>query len=178
MDKASSCIIRRLSPDDAHEWAELRREALEFHPLAFGSSIPDEFNTLVATAIDRLKVCDDSAFFGAFVNDTLIGTVGIRREDGDKRRHKCMIVAMFVRAGNRRDGVGGMLMTAAIRHARSWEGVEQIHLVVNDVASEAKRLYEKVGFRRWGIEPRSLKWKGDYTDAIHMILELRERKNV
>jgi RimJ/RimL family protein N-acetyltransferase len=174
MKEEFPCTIRRLNPEDAHAWAELRREALETHPLAFSSSVPNEFKTLVDIAIDRLKVCDDSAFFGAFVNDTLVGTVGIRRDEGFKRRHKAMIVAMFVRAVNRRSGVGEILMKTAIAHAGSWEDVEQIQLEVHDVALEAKRLYEKLGFHSWGIEPRSLSWKGQYTDAIHMILQLRD----
>jgi RimJ/RimL family protein N-acetyltransferase len=105
------------------------------------------------------------------VIDRLVGTVEIRREDGVKRRHKSMVVAMFVRTGNRRSGVGEMLIRTTIRHARSWEGVEQIQLVVNDVAPEAKRLYERCGFRSWGIEPHSLRHDGVYTDAIHMILQ-------
>jgi GNAT superfamily N-acetyltransferase len=170
METAIPCTIRRLTPSDAHAWAQLRMEALETHPLAFGSSIPDEFNALIDTALERLKICDDSACFGAFVNDTLIGTVGIRRDAGAKERHKCLLIAMFVRSGNRRTGVGESLVKTAIRHARSWSGVEQILLVVNDVAPDAKRLYERCGFRSWGIEPCSLRHDGVYTDAIHMIL--------
>ena len=167
-----TCTIRRLSPSDAHAWAQLRQEALESHPLAFGASLPDDFSTLVETAIDRLAVCDESAFFGAFVDDVLVGTVGIRRDDGAKERHKCILVAMFVRTGNRRTGAGEMLVKAAVQHARSWNEMKQILLVVNDVAPEAKRLYEKLGFRVWGVEPRSLCWKSQYTDATHMILDL------
>ena len=172
MDNTVSCTIRRLNPGDATEWAQLRLEALETSPLAFSSSIPGEFQSLVETASDRLEIRETSACFGAFVDNRLQGTVGIHRESGEKRRHKCMIVAMFVRAGSRRKGIGEMLMTAAIQHARSWEGVEQIQLVVNDVAPEAKRLYERCGFHVWGIEPRSLLHAGIYTDALHMILKL------
>ena len=167
------CTIRRLSPEDAHEWALLRKEALETCPLAFGSSLPDDFNILVESAVDRLIVGEDSAAFGAFVDNALIGTVGIRRDDGAKRRHKCMLIAMYVRGSNRRTGVGDMLVKAAVRHARSWPGVEQLLLAVNDVAPAARRLYERNGFRTWGIEPRSLKSNGEYTDATHMILDLR-----
>jgi RimJ/RimL family protein N-acetyltransferase len=174
MDTRNDFTIRRLDPDDAAAWATLRKEALETHPLAFGASMPDEFNTLVETAIDRLKVSDESAFFGAFGEDVLVGTVGIWRDDGAKERHKCMLVAMYVRADNRRAGVGSLLVRTAIEHARSWNGVEQIQLVVNDVAPAAKRLYEKNGFRAWGISPRALNWEGQYTDATHMILDLRE----
>jgi RimJ/RimL family protein N-acetyltransferase len=172
MENTSFCTIRRLNPDDAVQWAQLRLEALETSPLAFSSSIPIEFHALVEIAIDRLELRETSAFFGAFVDDMLQGTVGIHRETGEKTRHKCTIVAMFVRAGNRRKGLGEMLMTAVIQHARDWEGVEQIQLVVNDVAPEAKRLYERCGFRTWGTEPRSLRHGGRYADATHMILKL------
>jgi RimJ/RimL family protein N-acetyltransferase len=177
MDTVSPCTIRRMNPDDAHAWAQLRQEALESHPLAFGASLPDKFSALVETAIDRLKTSEDSAVFGAFIGNALVGTVGIRRDDGAKERHKSLLVAMYVRSGNRRTGVGELLARSAIRHARSWEGVEQIQLVVNDVAPEAKRLYERLGFRIWGIEPRSLRHNGVYTEATHMILDLREREN-
>jgi len=174
MDTAIPFTIRMLNPGDARAWAELRLEALETHPLAFGASLPGEFNDLVESARDRLKVSEDSAAFGAFVDNTLVGTVGIRREHGAKERHKCLLLAMYVRSENRRTGVGESLLRSAIRHARSWEGVEQVLLVVNDVALDAKRLYERLGFRTWGIEPRSLNWKGDYTNAVHMIFDLRE----
>jgi RimJ/RimL family protein N-acetyltransferase len=147
-------------------------QALETSPLAFTSSMPEEFQTLVETAIERLEIRETSAFFVVFVDNVLQGTVEIRRESGEKTRHKCTLVGMFVRAGNRRRGIGQMLITAAIQHSRSWEGVEQIQLVVNDVAPEAKRLYERCGFRTWGTEPRSLRHDGIYTDAAHMILEL------
>ena len=172
MDNGATCTIRRLNPADAKPWAELRLEALKSSPLAFSSAVPSEFHSLLEIANERLAVRETSAVFGAFVDDVLQGTVGIRRETGAKTRHKCTIVAMFVRSGVRRKGIGEMLMAAAIRHARSWEDVEQIQLVVNDVAPEAKRLYERCGFRTWGTEPRSLRHAGIYTNATHMILEL------
>jgi GNAT superfamily N-acetyltransferase len=172
MENSSGRIIRRLNSGDVQAWAQLRLEALETSPLAFSSSKPNAFHSLIEAAIDRLEVRETSAYFGAFVDNVLQGTVGIYRESGEKTRHKCTIVAMFVRVDNRRKGVGQMLMKAAILHARSWEGVEQIQLVVNDVAPEAKRLYERIGFRTWGIEPRSLRYAGRYSDATHMILDL------
>lgn len=174
MEKPTPHTIRRLNPSDAQVWAELRWEALETHPLAFGASLPNEFGDLIESARARLTIAEDSAVFGAFVDNALVGTIGIRRDEGAKERHKCLLVAMFVRADHRRIGAGELLMRAAIQQARSWDGVEQIQLVVNDVAPEAKRLYERSGFRIWGIEPRSLRHDGLYTDAIHMILDLRE----
>jgi RimJ/RimL family protein N-acetyltransferase len=83
---------------------------------------------------------------------------------------------MYVSPPNRRNGAGEMLLRAAIQRAHAWPGVEQVHLSVNDVAPEAKRLYERSSFQEWGHEPHMLCWQGQYTDAIHMILDLREAK--
>jgi L-amino acid N-acyltransferase YncA len=79
---------------------------------------------------------------------------------------------MYVTAGNRQHGVGERLLRAAIEQARTWKGVQQIYLSVSDEAGSAKRLYEKVGFKEWGREPRALCWEGRYADETHMIFNL------
>jgi RimJ/RimL family protein N-acetyltransferase len=172
---SSSCTIRPLGSNDADGWARLRLEALEKHPLAFGASVPDDPRILLEIAHDRLRSNDESAVFGAFIDDCLVGTVGIRRELGAKERHKSMIWGMYVTPRNRRSGAGEMLLRAAIHHAHTWAGVEQVHLGVNEDSQEAKRLYERNGFQECGHQPRAVCWQGQYTDAIHMILDLREQ---
>lgn len=176
------CTVRQLDPDDAVAWARLRQEALETHPLAFGASVPDNPERLLDIALNRLQLSDESAVFGAFIDSLLVGIVGIRRDEGLKERHKSIIWGMYVTGRNRRNGAGELLLHAAIERARSWPGVEQVYLVVNEVAQEAKRLYERNGFREWGRQPRDLCWGGRYTDAFHMILDLcaldeSDRKN-
>jgi RimJ/RimL family protein N-acetyltransferase len=165
--------VRQLDCDDAEDWAVLRREALLERPLAFGASIPDDPTSLVDFILARLEATADSVVFGAFVDRTMVGIVGIRCDPGEKERHKSFIWGMFVRATHRGNGVGGSLLAAAIQHARAELGVEQIHLSVSDVAPDAHKLYEKHGFRAWGREPHALCWKGRYADEIHLVLELR-----
>jgi GNAT superfamily N-acetyltransferase len=115
----------------------------------------------------------ESAVFGAFSDVLLVGIVGVVRNTGNKERHKSMIWGMYVTAGFRRSGVGERLLRAAIEEARSWEGVELVHLAVSEVAADAKRLYERIGFQEWGREPRALCWEGRCADETHMILEFR-----
>jgi hypothetical protein len=91
---SSSCTIRLLGPDDADGWARLRQEALEKHPLAFSASVPDDPRVLLEIARDRLRPSDESAVFGAFMDNCLVGVVGIRRESGAKERHKATIWGM------------------------------------------------------------------------------------
>ena len=169
------CAIRQLEHDsDAEGWALLRKEALECHPLAFGATVPDDPRQLVDLIKERIGSSKESVVFGAFRAASMIGIVGLRRHAGKKERHKASIWGMYVTAGSRRGGVGDMLLCKAIDQARSWPGVEQIHLTVSDLATEARRLYEKHGFREWGREPRALCWEGRCVDEAHMVLDLRE----
>ena len=170
----TTCTVRKLDHDDAEAWASLRREALESHPLAFGASVPDDPKFLVEFILARLDSTEESAVFGAFTDRAVVGIAGIRRDTGKKERHKAFIWGMYVTAGSRRCGAGEMLLRRGIQEARSWPGVEQVHLAVSDVATDARRLYEKHGFQEWGREPRALCWEGRCADETHMVLDLRE----
>jgi RimJ/RimL family protein N-acetyltransferase len=175
MNTMSHCIIRKLNRDDAETWAAIRREALEAHPLAFSASVPDDREAWIESIRLRLGTDEESAIFGAFNGASLVGIVGVVRNTGNKERHKSIIWGMYVTAGFRRSGVGERLMRTAIDEACSWPGVEQIHLAVSEAAADAKRLYEKIGFRAWGLAPRALCWDGRCVDETHMVLDLRGR---
>ena len=111
--------------------------------------------------------------FGAFGDELIVGMVGLRRMQGPKEGHKAFIWGMYVTPRSRSGGAGSQLLRAAIDEARTWSGVQQIQLSVSSEASDARRLYERHGFRAWGCEPRAVHWAGAYTDEIHMILDLR-----
>ena len=169
-----SCAIRRLDHRDAGGWASLRMEALEAHPLTFGSSVPDDPSALVGQFIERLAPSEDAAIFGAFVGPSMIGIVGIRRNDGGKERHEALVWGMYVTTDARRCGAGAALLEQAIAQARAWPGVEQVYLAVSDAAPDAKRLYERTGFIAWGHEARALSWHGRDVGETHMVLDLRD----
>ena len=164
--------IRRLTAGDAEAWAGLRRQALDAHPLVFGSAVPDDPAELVSSALARIAA-EDSVIVGAWGHAALVGIVGIRREFGPKERHKAFVWGMFVEPQHRRLGAGGQLLLAVTAEARAWPGVEQVHLSVSSVAGDARRMYERHGFRAWGVEPHALCWHGHYADEIHMVRDVR-----
>ena len=169
-----ACTVRKLGRDDVDAWASLRREALEIHPLSFGASTPDDPRLLVEFVLARIAASDESAVFGAFIGGSMVGMVGILRKTREKERHKALLWGMYVTQARRRSGAGAMLLRTAIQRGKSWAGVAQIHLAVTEVSQDARRLYERHGFREWGREPRALCWEGRCTDSIHMVLDLRE----
>src|SRR5437773_9937927 len=130
-----ACTVRKLVRDDAEAWASLRREALQAHPLAFGASIPADPKLLGESILPTLAN-EESPVFGAFIDGSLVGIIGLRRNPAEKERHKALIWGMYVTVRTRRSGAGQMLLHTAIQQARSWAGVEQVHLTVSEVASE------------------------------------------
>src|SRR3954471_12860801 len=97
MDTAAAIAIVRLTPGEAQPYRALMLEAYAREPEAF-TSTPDERAALpLAWWERRLGAEDDSAGFGAFDGEDLVGAVVLEREGRSKTRHKGTIVGMYVR---------------------------------------------------------------------------------
>jgi GNAT superfamily N-acetyltransferase len=151
---------------------KLRREALEVHPLAFAASAQDDLALDTAFVERSLSSPTTSAIFGAVENNQWAGMVGVYRHEGRKGNHRAQLWGMYVTPALRRHGVGLALVSAAIEYARGCSGVVQLQLCVTAAASDARKLYEKAGFRVWGCEPRALHWEGRFVDDYHLVLLL------
>lgn len=169
----SAIEVRRLTPADAEDFVALRRRALQEEPLAFGSSPEDDRASDVGVVRSRLASPGGPAIFGAFAS-RLVGAVGIYREEQRKRCHKAQIWGMYVIPERRRSGAGQALLQAAIAHARTLPGLVQVQLSVTDEAAAARRLYERIGFKRWGAEEAALCHEGRLVSETHMAFFLFE----
>lgn len=158
-------LIRRLLPSDARAFQTLRLAALRDAPSAFSSSYEEECDTPLATIENNLSLRN---LFGAFDNDELVGMVGVGRESAPKLRHKGYVRAMFVAGEHRAKGAGRQLIEHALGFAASLEGLRQITLVVTADNAPAIALYESVGFRIYGTEPRALLVDGVFHDNALM----------
>lgn len=170
-------VTRALTPDDAEAFLAIRREALAGEPLAFLSSPEDDVAATIEAARDRLGRAPDAAVFGAFASGLvglvgLVGIVGVYREQKMKAAHRAHVWGMYVRPEHRGRGLGAALLQAAVDHARDLPGVMQLHLGATAAAPGARRLYERLGFRRWGTEPRYLSHDGRIVDCDQFVLDL------
>ena len=78
---------------------------------------------------------------------------------------------MYVDASNRRSGLARELIRKEIEKAREMD-LEQLTLGVVSTNVPAKKLYESMGFKTYGIEKRAIKMNGVYSDDEHMVMFL------
>ncbi len=165
-------LVRALGAADAPAFLALRLSALQESPSAFGSSY-DEEKTLVLPQVQaRLAGFDERVFFGGFADDALVAMVGVGREPNAKQRHIGFVRGLYVAPAARRQGLGRHLLLAALHHAVSWDGVEQLTLTVTAGNQPALGLYHSLGLVEVGHRPRALRIGTDYFDEIDMVLSI------
>jgi RimJ/RimL family protein N-acetyltransferase len=164
--------MRLFTERDAQSLWDLRMLALETDPWSFVDS-PEELRAITVQEFAARLRADtaDNFIVGAFEQGAAIGMVGCYQEVPLKRRHKAWIWGVFVTPAVRGRGIATKLMLAAIARAKTIPGLEIILLTISVDQPVPRRLYESLGFRSIGIEPKGLKIGNQYLDEEHMVLE-------
>lgn len=156
--------IKRLEPAQVEDYKRIRLSALETSPDAFGSTYAIEASRPLAHHADRIAT---TMILGAYEGDKIVGMIGFRQESGLKDWHKGFVWGFFVEPSHRRRGVGSGLIGALLENVR--DSVEQVTLSVVADGIGVIVLYERFGFRRYGLEPRALKTADGYLDEVLMV---------
>jgi RimJ/RimL family protein N-acetyltransferase len=162
-------LVRRLVSQDAPEYRTLRLAALRESPASFGSSYEEERDRPLGEFAALVGDPGERAFFGAFSDAQLVGSVGFGRESSLKERHKGFIRGMYVVPLARGQGIGRALLARALDFAATIPDLQQVTLAVNANNVPAIRLYKAAGFEPYGLEPMALFVGGTYHDELHMV---------
>jgi len=167
--------IRLFTERDAQSLWDLRMLALETDPWSFGES-PEELRAISAEDFAaRLRAGRAENFIvGAFEEGAAIGMIGCYQEVSLKRRHKAWIWGVFVAPATRGRGIAKSLMQAAIIRAKKIPGLEMLLLTVAVDQPAPRKLYQSLGFRSIGVEPRGLKIGNEAKDEENMVLEFEK----
>jgi ribosomal protein S18 acetylase RimI-like enzyme len=159
----TSIEITQWSAADAQPFRDLRLEALQDTPDAFGSDYESEADRPLPYFADLLT---GSIVLAAYLGEAVAGVVGLMPLPSKKYSHKGYVWGLYVTPEARGHGVAEALMRGVIARAEGL--VEQLHLKVTEGNDPAIALYEKLGFRTFGVEPRALKSSGRHFDEVFM----------
>ena len=170
---AMTIDVRFLAASDLDAYWNIRLEALESEPEAFGSSA-EEHRVLTREEVAQRISFDPSNKFvvGAFIGERLVGTAGFFRNKGLKERHKGHIWGVYVTRDARGKRAGRDMLRMLLERATTIEGIEQIMISVATSQKAAVSLYRSLGFKSYGCERRALKIGERYVDEEHMVLFL------
>lgn len=95
----------------------------------------------------------------------------LSKEGLEKMCHKVNLFAVYVTPRMRGHKIGEALLSEVIQAAKQLTGVEKINLTVVTTNKAAIHLYEKQGFKTYGLETRAMKNGDIYLDEQLMSLE-------
>ncbi len=170
----SKLEFRLLNDGDVEQYKDIRLEALREHPEAFLGSYevegqkPNQF-FLDAVHTDKVMGCFSKT------SGRLLGIVGfyvITPEPQGKRRHSGKIWGFYIRPEYRGRGFAKKLLRLLLEEAELH--VEKVLLKVNARSRGAIKLYQSLGFVKYGFEARSLKIGDTYYNDVLMVKFLDE----
>jgi ribosomal protein S18 acetylase RimI-like enzyme len=168
-------MLRRLGPADAERYRALRLAGLRAFPHAFRPAVEEALAQPLSWAEQRLSTAGEywfGAFDGALEGNPLVGAICLRTQDGVKIRHSASLNALVVDPQRQRQGTGAALVAHLVDFARSLGTIRQVTLTVHDGNTAAERLYERFGFRQFGLEPEAFLHDGRYYAKQHRQLSL------
>jgi RimJ/RimL family protein N-acetyltransferase len=180
LDPDTAVRVSRISPAELGAFKRLRDEALALHPDAFDADIESERARPPESYLGRLGLGDSlggSFLLGAWAGRELVGMIGLERASQHKLRHSAELNSMMVSPRHTGQGIGFMLIQAAIAESRHAIGLEQIVLRVSTSSESAVKLYERAGFQACGVLPHAIKLIDSpgqvrYFDKLTMVLIL------
>lgn len=164
-------VCRMLRPGEAAVYRALRLDSLKRHPASFSDTFDEEackprlaFEAAIEEGLaDRFVV-------GAFMGRRAVGIAGFARLERSKTGHRGAISHVYVDAHLRGRAVGRALMQATLAQAFAERDVEQVELGVVSDNVAALRLYETLGFRRFGQLANALQSDDARWTACQMVL--------
>lgn len=142
----SDFVLRELRPGDG-EWIVYRHGVLYAAEYGWDARFEELVSGVMSRFLERRDPVRERAWV-AERDGRIVGSVMVRRHTDTEARLHLLLVEPEARGS----GLGSHLVEECIRFARA-AGYERISLWTNEVLADARRLYQKAGFRLLHSEP-------------------------
>lgn len=149
-----------ISPDKWQEYKNLRLNALQSDPIAFGSSYEEEKQIPDKHWQERLEAYlrkDLYTMFFAQINGTLIGMMGVEFGKQIKTKHIANIFGVYVKEEYRSRDVGTKLLEATLKELATRPEIVKVKTDVNTQQPTAISMFKHYNFHIVGILDKELK---------------------
>jgi len=166
--------LRPARAGDAAVLRDLRLKCLQDHPEAFFRDFQEEANLPLTIWQERVQASSgegNELIMFAEQGGKLAGMSAINRRATPKTRHTATIWGVYVLPDWRGLGLAEVL----IRACEGWavkKGITILKLMVVSTNAAAIRCYQRCGFSIYGIEPRAMKYEGEYQNDVMMAKKL------
>ncbi|ANK39068.1 N-acetyltransferase [Staphylococcus equorum] len=164
--------FRYLSEADVSQYRLLRLSSLQTDPNGFASTYDREIEFSIEKFKVRLENSATHFTVGAFDEATLVCIATFYSETLEKIKHKGNLVSVYCHPRYRRQGIAEQLIQQIVDYVVEQNTIKTINLCVLSENKRAISLYEKLGFKRYGTEPKALYDGTVYYDEDLMCLEL------
>jgi len=110
----------------------------------------------------------------AELDGEIVGNSEIARRTFSGEVKHTGVLGIAIVDGYRGLGLGGRMLRVLLDEARR-AGVRVVELEVFSVNTGARRLYERLGFRRVGVVPKKILRRGRYLDTMTMYADLSDK---
>ncbi len=164
--------IRFLTQADTEAYRTLRLESLQLNSNAFLTLYENESklkSELFGNHLENALRLPYFGYFGAFVNGKLVGYVQATSTMFEKQSHIVQIYNVYITPHYRRRGFAKLLFEYIFDRFRQSGHLEQVYLTCTANNKAALRFYQQLGFHRYGIKRKAIKWQGVYDDEIELV---------
>lgn len=119
----------------------------------------------------------ERALFAARRENRLCGSVQLLTPppNNEAQRSIATVQHLFVAPWARGFGIGQMLMQAVESHARA-KRFKVLNLDVRQTQAEAIRMYETLGYERWGVHPKYAHIRGRWVRGVHFFKDIGQKR--
>jgi len=164
-------IFRKLESADWQSYKAIRLQSLEQNPQAFESSLVEE--TFFSPEQWQTRLIQNQGAFclGAFTDQgELVAIACFNQGQKLKTRHKSYLWGVYVLPQVRGQSLAKQLIETLIHEFNQRFDISILQLTVTSNNVHAITLYQKLGFKEYGIERDAIRVEGQSFDEILMSL--------